>query len=724
MCQILSGEAPGKELYMGQFPWSAIPCRWRVSTGGVSAAWRGWCDRLSGSLEPRLTPVKCSLYVMLLASVTAVCWARDHAQVPRLPSDLTELPLEELMNLEVTLVARKEQRLFEAPSAIYVITQEDIRRSGATSIPELLRLVPGMEVARIDASKWAISARGFNEQFANKLLVLMDGRSVYTPLFAGVYWDGQDTLLEDLERIEVIRGPAGTLWGANAVNGVINIVTKPGRDTQGGLVSAGGGTEERGFGGARYGGKIGDAAFYRAYIKYVKRDNAVTAFDTEAADAWRVVRGGFRLDWDVGRRDVLTLQGDIYDGSAGQRVLLRSFSAPFVQPLDEDASIAGRNMLARWEHTFSPRSKIRLHSYYDRTERQNALFRETRDTFDVDFQHSLAVGERHALVWGMGYRLTTDVLPATSVASFEPDRRSLHLLSAFVQDEITLIRDQLRLTLGSKFEHNDFTGFEVQPSGRLLWMPHRRHVVWTAVSRAVRTPARFEHDLRLELAVVPVNGLLNLVTVSGDPDFASEELMAYELGYRLQPINRLFLDLTTFYNSYKNLRTVEPGVPFVSLRPPAALISPARFGNRLRGETYGVEVIAQGSLTPGWRLTAGYTWLHIQLHRDASSGDLMTEAAAGDDPAHQFHVRSYLDLPWKFECDTALYYVDHLVAPRVPSYIRVDLRLGWRPTRALDLSLVGQNVFDARHLEFGPGGGVISQTAVQRGVYGKLTWRF
>jgi iron complex outermembrane recepter protein len=668
----------------------------------------------------------------MLASVTMAFWVQDSPQAQRHPPDLTELSLEELMNIEVTTVAKKEQRLAEAAAAIYVITQEDIHRSGATSIAEVLRLVPGLNVARIDANKWAITARGLNTRFSNKLLVLIDGRSVYNPLFSGVYWDVQDTLLPDIERIEVIRGPAGTLWGANAVNGVINIITKSAQDTQGGLVSAGGGNEERGFGDVRYGGKLGGNAYYRVYAKYFNRDNFATASGQDAHDAWDVARGGFRIDWDVAYRDSLTLQGDYYRGDYGDRVTIPSLAPPFEQTIIGDFPIAGGNFLGRWKRVLSDTSDIALQFYYDRTEREDAVHREIRDTVDLEFQHRLALGRRQGVVWGLGYRFTVDDLRGSSFVSFAPASRRDHLFSAFVQDDLTVLERQLRLTLGSKLEYTSntgFTGFEIQPNARLLWTPHERHTVWAAASRAVRTPSRFEDDVRASLATFPGPSPscpvpLCEVVLFGNRDFQSETLLAYEVGYRVQPTPRLSLDVAAFYNVYDDLRTSEPGVPFfVSTPSPARLILPRRPENRMDGEIYGVELATSWNVTDRWKLSLGYSWLQVQLHRDRSSADAVAEGAEGDSPQHQFHLRSYLDLPYKLKFDAALYYVDNLANQHVPSYIRVDARLGWHPTEALEVSMGLQNLFDDRHPEFGPSL-LVSPTKIERSVYGKVTWRF
>ena len=410
--------------------------------------------------------------------------------------DLTTLGLEELMNIEVTSVSKKLEKRSGAAAALYVITEEDIRRSGATSIPEALRLVPGVEVSRIDSNKWAIGVRGFGSRLARSMLVLIDGRSVYTPLFAGTYWEVQDTLLEDIDRIEVIRGPGGTLWGANAVNGVINIITKHSRDTQGLLATAGGGTEERAFGSARYGGTLGETFTYRLYGKYFDRDGGFVPRGDDY-DAWSMSRGGFRTDWAMGPQDTLKVQGDLYDGDAGQHAVITRFRPPFTQVVEDDATLSGANLLGRWRHEVSDRSDLALQAYYDNTYRREPSFRERRNTFDLDFQHRFGIPWRQEIIWGLGYRLTADNTGSVPTIVFRPRDRSDDLYSLFAQDEVTVIEDKLRLIVGSKFEHNDYSGFEFQPSGRLVWTPAGSHVVWGSISRAVRTPSRLDHDLEL-----------------------------------------------------------------------------------------------------------------------------------------------------------------------------------------------------------------------------------
>ena len=642
-------------------------------------------------------------------------------------SDLTDLPLEDLMNIEVTSVSRSPEPISKAAAAVTVITEEDIRRSGATTLPEALRLSPGLEVARVDAHTWAVSSRGFNDVFANKLLVMIDGRTVYTPLFSGVFWDAQDTLLEDIDRIEVVRGPGATLWGANAVNGVINIITKSAKDTQGLLISGGGGTELLGFGNIRYGAKVNDELYARVYAKYANHDDSKLPSGADANDRWDMWRGGFRLDWQPSDPNLLTFQGDVYFGTLSQTYGIPTTTPPFVRLSAGDFELHGGNLLGRWSHTFSEESDLTLQAYVDHTTRNADIFREERDTEDVDFQHQFALGERQRVIWGGGFRRTDDEADNTVNVSLTPESRGLDLFSGFLQDEITIVPDRFSLTLGSKFEHNDFTGFEVQPSARVLWTPVERHAVWASVSRAVRTPSRAEDDVRINPPVpgVPL-GSEFFPTLTGNRNFESEELIAYEIGYRLQPVERLSVDLAVFYNDYDDLRSLEPVFP-------AAPLSPTVAANGLKGETYGFEIANTIDLANNWRITGGYTYLQMQMHRKAGSFDLMSERALeGADPHHQFFIRSAVDFgerhDWghEFQFDSVFRYVETIIVSgsQVPSYFTLDLRLAWRPTANLEIAIVGQNLLDDRHPEFNPTTIPTQRTEVERSAYAKLTLRF
>ena len=666
---------------------------------------------------------KAHAWAGLLLSLVAGAGLNGWAQTvggPKIPlSDLADMSLEDLTKMEVTSVSKHKEKLADAPAAIFVITQDDIHRSGVTTIAEALRLAPGLEVGRVDGHEWAITSRGFNSLFANKLLVVIDGRSVYTPLFSGVHWDVQDTMLEDIDQIEVIRGPGATLWGANAVNGVINITTKSAKETQGGLVTGGYGTEEQGFGSARYGGKLGNHGFYRVYGKYFNRDSSALSSGGQANDAWDMYRGGFRADWEPSLQNTFTLQGDGYAGNPNHTESLFIPQPPYTTNVQDRMRLSGADAIARWTHVFSDESDLRLQGYFDWAHRELAFFEEDRSTLDVDLQYRHALGRWQAMTWGVGYRYTdADLSRSNFTLAFNPSGRVIRIFNTFVQDEITLVQDRLRLTIGSKFENNEYTGFEIQPSGRLSWTPHERHSVWAAVSRAVRTPSLAEEDSRIVRAVSPPV----VATVDGNLAFQSEILLAYELGYRFQPHDLLSLDLAAFYNDYDRLRSLEPQ-PF-DFSNPTYVRFPHLFANGLKGETYGAELAANFQATEWWRLRGSYSYLQVQLQQMAGSGDSASAATSGDSPRHQVSLRSLMDLPQHLQLDCTGRYVDHLPNQTISSYVSLDVRLGWRPTSQLELEVVGQNLLDNRHNEFNPSIIQYQKTAVERAVFGRVTFRF
>ncbi|HEU5464095.1 MAG TPA: TonB-dependent receptor [Candidatus Binatia bacterium] len=609
---------------------------------------------------------------------------------------LKKLSFEELFNIEITTVSRRPERLVDAASAIQVITAEEIRRSGALNLPDALRLATNLQVAQINAYNWAISARGFNAVTANKLLVLIDGRTVYTPLFSGVFWDVQNVMLEDIDRIEVISGPGATLWGANAVNGVINVITKNARDTQGALLSGGAGSFVKGFGNGRFGGKLGDDLHYRVYGMGFGRNNTFLRDGRAASDDWRLGQGGFRADLLPGKLGSLSVQGNFYGGA--EEIAARP-----------DLTLDGQNLLARWSRPLQNDSELSVQVYWDRTHRRNpGIFSEALNTYDIELQHRFPWAEWQKIVWGANYRLMLDRVlngPLPNLA-FLPAHRKLHLVSGFLQDEIALVQKELFLTIGSKFEHNSFSGFEVQPSVRVAWLPIADHTVWGAISRAVRTPSRIDTEL-----FVP--RFPPFLIRGGGGRFESESVIAYELGYRTELANRLALSVATFFNDYDDIRSAEPipGAPgqFVIL-------------NGLRAKTYGVEVSATWRAADWWQLRGGYTFLKKRILL-GNSQDLNRGRGEGNDPQHQFLIQSMINLPANLEFDSVLRYVDNLNqrGPLVPSYVSLDLRLGWQPTPNWEFAIVGQNLLDKRHPEFGA---PATRQEIPRSVYGKVTWKF
>jgi iron complex outermembrane recepter protein len=605
---------------------------------------------------------------------------------------LKNLSVDELMNVVVTSVSRRAEPLSHAASAIQVVTQEEIRRSGATSLPEALRLASNLQVAQIDSRQWAISSRGFNSSSTNKLLVLIDGRTVYTPLYSGVFWDVQDVPLADIDRIEVISGPGSTLWGANAVNGVINVITKRPQDTQGLLVEGGGGTALRGFGSARYGGTVGRSVRYRVYGKGFDRDATALPTGLDATDDWQMGQGGFRVDWESSEANRFTLQGDAYGGQMGQRT-------------GSDAAVNGGNVLGKWSHTLSATSDVRIRVYFDRTHRDMpGVFAEDLNTYDVELQQRALLGRRHNLVWGVSYRLLDDHVRNSPTLAFLPADEAASRFGGFLQDEITLVPDRLTMALGAKLEHSNFTGFEVQPSGRVNWRIGQSGTLWGAVSRALRAPSRVDREL-----FIPAQPPYLL---AGGLNFRSEEELAYELGYRLQH-RALMMSLATFYNRYDGLRSLE------QTNPPAAF--PLIIGNGLNGESYGAEVTAEYRIADSWRVRAGYTEMRINIWSKPTSTDTSGGSGENHSPNRQFSVHSSVELPVDVWLDGGLRYVSEIANQQVPGYAELDARLTWSPTAQLSLSLVGQNLLHRRHAEFGT---PATRSEIERGLQGAVEWHF
>lgn len=622
------------------------------------------------------------------------------------PGDLADLSIEELMNETVTSVSKKAQNLFDTAAAISVLSNEDLRRSGATSVADALRTVPGLDVATINAGEWAISSRGFNNQYANKLLVLIDGRAVYTPLFAGVSWDLQQPMMEDLDRIEVIRGPGATVWGANAVNGVISMVSREARQTQGTLIYGGGGDVSTAMSGARHGGRIGDNTYYRIFGSYRRNDDFPLPGGEPAQDRWQSGHGGFRVDHDSGPDTRLTWQADATSSA-----------------LEDGASNAyNLNTLGRWTQQLSGGSRVELQAYYDRTHRyETRRSISTLDTTDLSFQHNVAVDPRNDLVWGLGYRHVGSRLgQITPLTRVEDGNSQLQLFSAFAQNEFTLLPHKLMLTAGVKLEHNEFTGAEIQPSIRGVFKPTERQTLWSAVSRAVRTPDMLEARNTFAIAYgapfTGPDGGLYLPTLVGNRGVRSEQLWAYELGYRIQPDRRVSIDIAAFYNDYSelisfgNVQDLIPGDPVGIAEIP--------WSNVLEGETHGGEITLAVSPIPSWRLTANYSLLLTRLQGSSAEDRETREQSA---PRNKASLRSSLDLGRQVGIDAQLRYVDAIQA--APAYLTADLRLSYRPSKLLEFSLVGQNLLDRSHLEQAPIAYSI-QSEVPRGVYGKLVWHF
>ncbi|MEO8147468.1 MAG: response regulator [Bacteroidia bacterium] len=641
---------------------------------------------LSNIIKSRLMPL--IVFVFCLGILPSYVFSQPDS-LPAV-NELKKLSVEELMNIVVTSVSKTPEKLTEVASAIQVVTSEEIQRSGALRLPGALRLATNMQVTASGAHDIRISSRGFNgfpianSSLANKLLVLIDGRTVYTPLFGGVYWDVQNVLMEDLKQIEVISGPGGTLWGANAVNGIVNIISKSAKETQGIYASgAYGSSSFRDFIALRYGSHIDTTVFFRVYAQRYDFESTTLPDGMDAKDAWNISEGGFRMDCFPSAKNTFTLQGDLYDGTE-----------------DDSAStlVNGQNIIGRWTHAYSGNSALTIQSYFDRTYRNIQIqdFIDELNTFDIDMQHNFAVGKRHKIVWGLGYRIADDDINSIS-DNFIPARRTLQLYSGFIQDQVALSKD-LELTFGSKVLHNDYTGFEFHPTIRLAWIPDNKNTLWAAISQAVRTPTRLETD----------NSSPGLGSFG---DFKSEKVIVYELGYRMRPISNISFSVAIYYNQYRDLRSID-----TNHTPPPAFY----FGNNLKANTYGVELSADVILTRWWKIRGGYTYLYEDFTTTAPTTYPQSNLIEAIDPKNQFLIQSMMDVAKNFQIDGIVRYVDvipqALTNPSVPSYITFDLRLGWN-YKWLSLAVAGQNLAEKYH-------GSSGNIRIPRSYYGRITINF
>lgn len=661
----------------------------------------------------------------------SICRAQTEPESEKKSLDFTQFSLEELKNVEIISASKKPVKLSETPAAVYVITQDDIRRSGATSIQEALRLAPGVHVARITATDWAVNIRGLNNKFAQNLLVLIDGRSVYTHVFSGVFWDIQDTVMEDIERIEVIRGPGAALWGANAVNGVINIITKRSQETQGWRTVVLGGNKEQIIS-ARFGGDYEQSTYYRGYAKFFNRGNLSDVgknfendfinsnSDVQQSKEWRSGRAGFRTDIAPGQGlpasadNSFTLQGEAYRNRYDKEVE-RSF--PFSNSTRTDTSEAGgAHILGRWQHTITHDSETILQLYYDHAQKDYDPSSGRVNTTDVDFQHRFGLAETHEIVWGLEYRHISDEFDESQNVQMDPENLDQSLVSTFIQDEFKIVPERLSLILGSKFEHNAVTGLEIQPNLRMLYLPHPRHSLWAAVSRAIRVPSRLELDGTVNDSVQLTDTATDEpvdVIIHGDGALESEKLIAYELGYRFQPSDTLWADATVFYNVYEEL----VGLQQDDRTSPAEPFN-LRYNNNNNGQAYGFELASDWQITSYWLLSAAYTYLHTDIDENEIDDPSLADAIAqGSNPRNQISLRSNLDITRQIDFDFWLRYVDNLPEIGVTSYTTFDARLAWRPMEKLELSLVGQNLFEKGHEEY-------SELEVDRSIYAKVDWQF
>jgi iron complex outermembrane receptor protein len=631
------------------------------------------------------------------------------------------------MDVEITSVSKKKETLHDAAAAVFVISGDDVRRLGIREIPEALRIVPGLHVARVNGTSWAVSARGSNTLFANKLLVLIDGRSVYTPLFSGTFWDVQNPMIEDIDRIEVIRGPGASLWGANAVNGVINIITKSSEDTTGGVVVGGGGTIHQGYSDVRYGAKIGDSAYGRVYGSFLNRARLETVGPFEGNDGSDLGQTGFRVD---SNRDstALTLQGDYYAGSIGSGFVTAEPEDYLIRYRKYRTELAGGNVLGRWTESFKDSSKFTLQAYWDYTYRNDDLASFTYNIFDVDSQYRLAPIDSHELVVGAGIRTIHDQLGRGRPATYTDYERTLAVASWFIQDEWSFA-DKAKLIAGSKFEHNPFTGFQVQPNVRVQWQPWEAVSLWASFSRANRTPSRAESAVRIPATygppgTIPGSDLPGVVFGVGNTGLSIETLDAYEVGLRTNISSSLSFDLSAYVNDYSDLVAGQPSQPQLIRGERGAIVAVYnRWVNGADRVSMGVEPLLTWQATDWLRLQGWYTFL--KQYQDLSAGNVAFSATTAD-PRNLASLRVIADLSQAVQLDLQGRYVDSVPYYNIDSYIDLNARVGYKLCKGLELSLAGFNLLNNNHLEYATTFSypLTPRAQIPRGVMGQLRWEF
>ncbi len=667
-------------------------------------------------------------FVSILYLDAQICHANTDEASNQPKFDFTQFSLEELKNVEIVSVSRKPEKISEVPAAVYVITQDDIRRSGATSIPEALRLAPGVHVARKNLTEWAVNIRGLNNEFARNLLVLIDGRSVYTHVFSGVFWDIQDTVMEDIDRIEIIRGPGAAIWGANAVNGVVNIITKSAQKTKGWQAVVLGGNEEQSAS-LRYGGTYETDGDYRIYGKFFNRgelsgvvnaiDNSYINYRSELpSKEWRSGRAGFRMDISPGRglpegaNNTYTIQGEAYQNRYDKQLKDDDTPAAENDTTSITSEAGGGHILGRWKHTISHSSETILQFYYNHDQKDYDPASGRVNTADVDFQHRFSLFDAHVVVWGVEYKYITDEFDNSDSVQLNPGYQDQHLVSTFVQDDLTLRPDRLYLTLGSKFEHNQVTGMEIQPSVRMRYTPTATHSFWAAVSRAVRIPSRIELngivEDKVNLSGIPDDEVD--VIILGNEDLSAEKVTAYEIGHRWQPRTYLWFNSAVFYHNYNDL--IGEKRYFLEEDDDDTITSPYLYTleNNKSGKSYGLELASDWQVRQNLLLSMAYTYLHNDIDQKEGFAD-------SGAPRNMVSVRSQWDLTSKLDFDLWLRYVDSVPERGVSSYTTLDARLGYQLTNNVEVSLVGQNLFEKGHEEF-------SGIEVDRSIYAKLDWRF
>ena len=642
--------------------------------------------------------------------------------------DLSAISLDSLTTTDITSVARREQKLSEAAGAVFVITNEDIRRSGLTSLAEILRMAPGIAVAEVDGNKWAITTRGFNERFSDRTLFLLDGRALYSPLTSGVSWDIEQTPLADIDHIEVIRGPGATLWGANAMNGVVNIITKKSQDTLGGLVSGGSSPSGQGVSTARFGRLLGTKASYRIYGQYLSELGSPIAGGGRAADGWRNLMAGFRTDWNPQSDTSFMMAGNIYTGNQGETTSGDiSLSNPLGTPFADTANTSGGNALARWTRTGSQLDTT-AQIYLDETNRDElGEAAEYCKTVDLDFAQDLQIGDLHKLSWGANFRNNHDDTTGSFSASFSPANRDLQLYGGYLQDEMKTLSARLKLTAGGKIEHSFYNGFAFQPNVRAIWTPNNEASFWISIARAAATPSRIDSDVRFNAALVTdPQGNVTLYSHFGTNHLAPETVTAFEAGARFQVNRKISFDLATFHNEFSHFHTDEPGTPYMEtgLSLPPHLVIPDYVAGNDTGMARGAELWLEANPTAFWKLSASYTSMLINVNQSAGSLDFQSAGdSEGSTPRNQGQLHSFVNLPRKLEFDTAVYYVGKLTELNVKSYTRLDVRVGWRPRASLDLSVGGRNLLQAEHFEWALSEQIVAEP-IQRSAFLQATWSF
>ncbi|BHH85555.1 TonB-dependent receptor plug domain-containing protein [Desulforhopalus sp. 52FAK] len=677
-------------------------------------------------MKKTLLRTLCMGTACLMSGLPVSCFASGDSG----ENEYIDMDISQLMNITITSVSKKPQNLSDAAAAVFVITAEDIKSSGVTNVADALAMAPGLQVAKISSSKWSVSSRGFSGYTSNKLLILIDGRSVYSPAYSGTFWDQQNVLLEDIERIEVVRGPGGTLWGANAVNGVINIITKKAEETQGGLLVAGLGDQEKVLAGGRYGAKLGESTYGRLSLSYNDREeNSLYSGGEDAGDDWQSMRGSFRVDGEQATKGNWTVQGALYKNDEDQIVSpYWTLEPPYLTSVNGSIEDEGANVLGRYEHAFTDDKILTVQAYYDYTDRSDDYYQQTFNIYDLDLQYQIGLGARNSLTMGTGFRWTDgDFSDSGQVVLSD---RTDELYSAFVQDEITLVPDSIWFTLGTKWEHNDYTGAEWQPSARVLWKPAVNHSVWTSVARAVRTPSMVESGGEIVVAVVPTEFDVMQVNIVGNEDFESEELIAYEAGYRWQTSVDVSLDLAIFYNDYEQTYTV-------ANVPPATGFD-LTFINGVTGESYGLEAVVDWKAADWLTFQAVYSYIDMSFELDdgvseTASSTIFTGYVENSSPQHQASLRSTVDIAKNWKVNLWLRYVDDIVVINsedilggelaVDDYFTLDANITWKITDSIELMLAGQNMLEDRQLQYASEY-TTPPTAIERGFYGKVTWEF